>query len=168
MDVLFRSVAAVYGANALGVILTGMRTDGLKGCEALCAAGASVIVQDESRAWFRRAPSRNHSDEIARSRLVDAYCARKDYAAILSLHKKDVGITDQTDFDTILRIAESFGQSGAVNEAIALIESALRPRPENGPLYLALAGYYRKVGDMAKATELETKAKSYLAPSPTP
>jgi two-component system chemotaxis response regulator CheB len=48
VDVLFRSVAAAYGANALGVILTGMGQDGLKGCEALCAAGASVIVQDEA------------------------------------------------------------------------------------------------------------------------
>jgi two-component system, chemotaxis family, protein-glutamate methylesterase/glutaminase len=48
VDVLFRSVAAVYGANSLGVILTGMGQDGMKGCEALCAAGASVIVQDEA------------------------------------------------------------------------------------------------------------------------
>lgn len=48
VDVLFRSVAAVYGANALGVILTGMGQDGLKGCEALCSAGSSVIVQDEA------------------------------------------------------------------------------------------------------------------------
>jgi two-component system, chemotaxis family, protein-glutamate methylesterase/glutaminase len=48
VDVLFRSVAAVYGANSLGVILTGMGQDGLKGCEALCAAGSSVIVQDEA------------------------------------------------------------------------------------------------------------------------
>jgi two-component system chemotaxis response regulator CheB len=46
--VLFRSVAEVFGANSLGVILTGMGQDGLKGCEALCAAGASVIVQDEA------------------------------------------------------------------------------------------------------------------------
>jgi two-component system chemotaxis response regulator CheB len=48
VDVLFRSVAARYGANSLGVILTGMGQDGLKGCEALCTAGASVIVQDEA------------------------------------------------------------------------------------------------------------------------
>jgi two-component system chemotaxis response regulator CheB len=48
VDVLFRSVAGVYGVNSLGVILTGMGQDGLKGCEALCAAGASVIVQDEA------------------------------------------------------------------------------------------------------------------------
>jgi two-component system chemotaxis response regulator CheB len=48
VDVLFRSVAAVYRASSLGVILTGMGQDGLKGCEALSAAGASVIVQDEA------------------------------------------------------------------------------------------------------------------------
>ena len=48
VDVLFRSVAASYGASALGVILTGMGQDGLKGCEALCTAGASVIAQDEA------------------------------------------------------------------------------------------------------------------------
>jgi two-component system chemotaxis response regulator CheB len=48
VDVLFRSVAAVYGANALGVILTGMGQDGLKGCEALAAAGTPLIVQDEA------------------------------------------------------------------------------------------------------------------------
>jgi two-component system chemotaxis response regulator CheB len=48
VDVLFRSVAQIYGVNSLGVILTGMGQDGLKGCEALCAAGASVIIQDEA------------------------------------------------------------------------------------------------------------------------
>jgi two-component system chemotaxis response regulator CheB len=48
VDVLFRSVARVYGGGALGIILTGMGQDGLKGCEALCEAGAPVIVQDEA------------------------------------------------------------------------------------------------------------------------
>lgn len=48
VDALFRSVAAAYGRSCLGVILTGMGQDGWKGCEALCARGASVIVQDEA------------------------------------------------------------------------------------------------------------------------
>jgi tetratricopeptide (TPR) repeat protein len=122
--------------------------------------------QDEARAWFRRALAANHSDEIARSRLVDAYYARKDYSSILSLYK-DVGISEQSDTDTILRIAESFGHTGASRDAISLLENALRTRDDSGPLYLALAGYYRQAGDAAKAAELETKGKSRLASGPS-
>ncbi len=47
-DVLFRSAAVVYGAGTLAVVLTGMGYDGLKGCEALRAVGARVVVQDEA------------------------------------------------------------------------------------------------------------------------
>ncbi len=46
VDVLFRSVAAIYGPRTLAVILTGMGQDGLKGCELLRAQGARVYVQD--------------------------------------------------------------------------------------------------------------------------
>jgi two-component system, chemotaxis family, protein-glutamate methylesterase/glutaminase len=48
VDVLFRSVANIYGSKALGVILTGMGQDGLKGCASLIAGGSRVIVQDEA------------------------------------------------------------------------------------------------------------------------
>lgn len=48
VDVLFRSVAAVYRSNTLAVILTGMGNDGFKGCEAIRNAGGQILVQDEA------------------------------------------------------------------------------------------------------------------------
>lgn len=48
VDVLFRSVAQIYGSTALGVVLTGMGQDGLLGAQVLRAAGASIVVQDEA------------------------------------------------------------------------------------------------------------------------
>jgi two-component system chemotaxis response regulator CheB len=45
-DVLFRAAARVYGTGAAGVVLTGMGSDGLRGCEAVRAAGGSVMVQN--------------------------------------------------------------------------------------------------------------------------
>lgn len=47
VDVLFRSIVDVYGGNILGVILTGMGKDGLRGCELIREAGGEVVAQDE-------------------------------------------------------------------------------------------------------------------------
>jgi two-component system, chemotaxis family, protein-glutamate methylesterase/glutaminase len=48
VDVLFRSVAQVFAGATLGVVLTGMGQDGLRGCEQLSAVGAEIVVQDEA------------------------------------------------------------------------------------------------------------------------
>ena len=48
VDVLFRSTAACAGANALGVIMTGMGDDGARGLKEMRDAGARTIAQDEA------------------------------------------------------------------------------------------------------------------------
>lgn len=47
-DVMFRSMAAVYGSHVLAVVMTGMGQDGRKGCEEIRGHGGSVVVQDEA------------------------------------------------------------------------------------------------------------------------
>ena len=46
VDIMFRSVAKTAGANAVGVILTGMGGDGAKGLLEMKKAGAATIAQD--------------------------------------------------------------------------------------------------------------------------
>ncbi len=48
VDVMMKSVAEYVGANACGVILTGMGNDGAQGLKAMRDAGAKTIGQDES------------------------------------------------------------------------------------------------------------------------
>jgi two-component system, chemotaxis family, protein-glutamate methylesterase/glutaminase len=48
VDVMFRSVAQNVGANAVGVLLTGMGDDGARGLREMLDAGAGTIAQDEA------------------------------------------------------------------------------------------------------------------------
>lgn len=56
IDLLFGSVAAVYGDRAIGVILSGSNQDGADGIAAIKRAGGITIAQDPSTAEFRIMP----------------------------------------------------------------------------------------------------------------
>ena len=45
---MFQSAAGIYGASAVGVVLTGMGRDGVQGAARMVAAGGSVLAQDEA------------------------------------------------------------------------------------------------------------------------
>jgi len=48
VDPMFDSVAAVWDSKVMGVVLTGMGTDGLNGSKTVTAAGGHVMAQDEA------------------------------------------------------------------------------------------------------------------------
>jgi two-component system chemotaxis response regulator CheB len=47
-DPMFRSIAAVYGASTLAVVLTGMGEDGMRGARAVHDRGGRILAQDEA------------------------------------------------------------------------------------------------------------------------
>jgi len=79
VDPMFRSLIAAYGANVLGVILTGMGSDGLIGSQKLIAAGGNLIAQDEASSVVWGMPG-----AVATAGLCSAVLPLADIAAHVS------------------------------------------------------------------------------------
>ncbi len=58
VDRMFVSAAAVWGSWSVGVVLTGMGCDGLRGAASLASAGAGIIAQDEATSVVWGMPGR--------------------------------------------------------------------------------------------------------------
>jgi two-component system chemotaxis response regulator CheB len=56
IDVLFNSVARIWGPRAIGVLLSGYGRDGVKGLQAIKARGGTTIVQDPGDTRFGHLP----------------------------------------------------------------------------------------------------------------
>ena len=78
VDMMFASVAEAAGAEAVGILLTGMGTDGAQGLLALRRAGAQTIAQDEGSCVVYGMPR-----EAVRLRAVGTVAALADIPRIL-------------------------------------------------------------------------------------
>mgnify|MGYP000730813455 CR=1 FL=1 len=87
--VLFRSAANVAGANAMGIILTGMGKDGAQGMLEMKNAGSFTIAQDEATSVVfgmpKEAIRRLHAYRDAGHEIlwIEDPCIRDDYEGLL-------------------------------------------------------------------------------------
>ncbi len=91
VDVLFRSVAQVYGKSTLAVILTGMGKDGLSGSEKIVRAGGTLYAQDEVSSVVWGMPG-----AVTKAGLVDKVVPldRMSYEIMLRTEMASVNLAD--------------------------------------------------------------------------
>jgi GWxTD domain-containing protein len=124
--------------------------------------GLSYLAQNEKDSaakWLKAALAKNPANEVARARLAELYFDQQKYADVAALFAR-TPVTKETDEQAILHAAESMAKTGDVPRAISFLEGAVNVRNASGPLYIALAGYYRDEGNVQKANQLESKGRS--------
>jgi two-component system chemotaxis response regulator CheB len=75
VDPLFSSAAEVWGPKVLALVLTGMGSDGLRGAQAIAAAGGSILAQDEATSVVWGMPG-----QVAHAGLASALLPLNDIA----------------------------------------------------------------------------------------
>lgn len=89
-DLLFESVAGVFGRNAMGVVLTGMGLDGAAGALLLRDAGAEVVAQNENTSvvWGMPGAAVNAG---ATNRLVPAGLVAAEIRRVVRMRAEESG-----------------------------------------------------------------------------
>jgi two-component system chemotaxis response regulator CheB len=75
VDPMLQSASAIWGQWVLGVILTGMGSDGLRGAQSVVAAGGAMIAQDEASSVVWGMPG-----QVAQAGLASAILPLSDIA----------------------------------------------------------------------------------------
>ena len=80
VDPLFSSAAEIWGPKVLALVLTGMGSDGLRGSQAIAAAGGAILAQDEATSVVWGMPG-----QVAHAGLASAILPLNDIAPKLRL-----------------------------------------------------------------------------------
>ncbi|HSB54414.1 MAG TPA: chemotaxis-specific protein-glutamate methyltransferase CheB [Gemmatimonadales bacterium] len=86
VDVLFRSLAEVFGDGTLAVVLTGMGQDGMLGAERVVRMGGRVLAQDEASSVVWGMPG-----AVARAGLADRVLPLTDLPAEIAARVRGAG-----------------------------------------------------------------------------
>jgi GWxTD domain-containing protein len=126
-----------------------------------------LAFQDKDSAvrWFRNALDKNPRLEEARTALVNVEFGRGGFAALAKL-AHDIPLTGDTDDEAIVRLAEAVYKAGGAQEAINLLQTAIKLKSPNGPIYLTLADYYRRSGDTKRGDDFEKKGRELVKANP--
>jgi two-component system chemotaxis response regulator CheB len=81
VDVLFESAAAQLGAGVLGLVLTGMGSDGLRGARAIAAAGGRILTEAEASCVVYGMPA-----VVKEAGLSTAEARLEDMALLIARH----------------------------------------------------------------------------------
>lgn len=173
------SQAKVFGATTFGVTLGSVSppawdisddklADSIRnGSLDFQRASCYLASGDKVRAaqWLATAFTKSPGTEQYRNKLIELYFEQQKYPSVTELYAKG-GLSEATDDQTIVRIAQSYEKAGELTKAIAVMESGTSLKPASSPLLLALADYYRKNGDLKKAATAEQKGKQLSLASP--
>ena len=123
--------------------------------------------KDSAAQWLRNALDRNPRLEEARTALVNLEFGRGGFAALAKL-AREIPLTGDTNDESVLRLAEALEKTGGTQDAINLLQTAIKLKSPNGPLYLTLADYYRRIGDTKKGDDFEKKGREIVKATPPP
>jgi GWxTD domain-containing protein len=135
--------------------LTGYGQDDYKRGLSAAAQGNST----EAAKWFGLAVKGVPPYEQGLPRLVGLLAQQQKYAELAQL-AQSFGKSPMLDDKTIVLLAKGTAQSGNVNLAKEVLESALARQTPTAEMFSTLAGFYRESGDSARAAELDARAKT--------
>jgi GWxTD domain-containing protein len=115
--------------------------------------------------WLQAAGTRNPTEDRFRNTLIELYFDQQNYSKVIELYARNA-LSESTDEQTIVRIAESFEKSGDLRKAVSVMESGTHLNPGSGSMLLALAEYYRKAGESQKAAAAEQKGRQLMSNHP--